>query len=127
MTDTLTIHISEYGYAAFSASVPLDFSAVQGCAPYYASGYSYENLYMKRVKGVVPAHFGMVIVAQGEMDVTVPIATREQAEQCGLSVCDNYFIATDGAEYHVPMGEHNIGLGVNDGNYGRHIREECNK
>lgn len=116
MTDTLTIHISEYGLTAFSSQVPLDFGSVQGCKAYYAALYSYGKIHLKEVKGVAPAHFGMVIAAaDGVTEVTVPIATREQEEQCGLSNCDNFFIATDEAEYHAPPGEHNIGLGVKDG------------
>lgn len=116
MTDTLTIHISEYGYAAFSAPVPLDFGAVPDCEVYYAARYSYAEIRLKRVKGVVPSHFGVVIsVSKGVREITVPIATHEQEEQCGLSNCDNYFIATDESEYHAPPGEHNIGLGVKDG------------
>ena len=116
MTDTLTIHISEYGYAAFSAPVPLDFGAVPGCAAYYAARYSYAEIRLKRVKGVAPAQFGLLIaVPKGVRQITVPIATQEQAEQCGLSICDNFFIATDEREYCVPPGEHNIGLGVKNG------------
>ena len=34
MNETITIHISEYGYTAFSASVPLDFGAVPDCEVY---------------------------------------------------------------------------------------------
>lgn len=116
MTDTLTIHISEYGYAAFSASVPLDFGAVPGCAAYYAARYSYTEIRLKRVKGVAPAKFGVLIaVPKGVKEITVPIATQEQAEQCGLTVCDNFFIATDEGEHLVPAGEHNVCLGVKNG------------
>ena len=116
MENTITIPISEYGYTAFSASVPLDFGAVQDCIVYYLPHYSYAELRLKRVKGVAPAKFGVLIaVPKGVRQITVPIATQEQAEQCGLTVCDNYFIATDEGEYRVPPGEHNIGLGVKDG------------
>jgi len=116
MTDTITIPISEYGYAAFSASVPLDFGAVPDCEVYYLPHYSYAELRLKRVKSVAPAHFGVVIsVSKGVRQITVPIATHEQEEQCGLTVCDNYFIATDEGGYHVPAGERNVCLGVKDG------------
>ena len=116
MTDTLTIHISEYGYAAFSAPVPLDFGSVQGCKAYYAALYSYGKIHLKEVKGVAPAQFGLLIaVPKGVRQITVPIATREQEEQCGLSICDNYFIATDEGEYRVPTAEHNVCLGVKNG------------
>lgn len=116
MTETITIPISEYGYAAFSASVPLDFGAVPDCEVYYLPHYSYAELRLKKVKGVARAHFGVLIaVPKGVKEITVPIATHEQEEQCGLTVCDNYFIATDEGEYRVPTGEHNIGLGVKDG------------
>lgn len=116
MTDTLTIHISEYGYAAFSAPVPLDFGAVPGCAAYYAARYSYAEIRLKKVEGVAPAQFGVLIaVSKGVRQITVPIATQEQAEQCGLTVCDNYFIATDEREYRVPTAERNVCLGVKDG------------
>ena len=116
MTDTITIPISEYGYAAFSASVPLDFGAVPDCEVYYLPHYSYAELRLKRVKSVAPAHFGVVIsVSKGVRQITVPIATHEQEEQCGLTVCDNYFIATDEREYRVPTAEHNVCLGVKDG------------
>ena len=108
MTETITIPISEYGYAAFSASVPLNFGAVPDCEVYYLPHYNYAELRLKKVKGVAPAHFGVVIaVPKGVRQITVPIATREQAEQCGLSNCDNYFIATDEGGYHVPAGERN--------------------
>ena len=63
MTDTITIPISEYGYAAFSASVPLDFGAVPDCEVYYLPHYSYAELQLKRVKGVAPAHFGVLIAS----------------------------------------------------------------
>ena len=116
MENTITIPISEHGYAAFSASVPLDFGAVPDCAAYYAARYSYAEIRLKRVKGVAPAHFGLLIaVLKGVRQITVPIATREQEEQCGLTICDNYFIATDEAEYRVPPGERNVCLGVKDG------------
>ena len=116
MAETITMPISEYGYAAFSASVPLNFGAVQGCKALYIPHYSYAELQLKRVKGVAPAHFGVLIaVPKGVKEITVPIATQEQAEQCGLTVFDNYFIATDEGEYRVPAGERNIGLGVKDG------------
>lgn len=116
MENTITIPISEHGYTAFSASVPLDFGAVPDCEAYYLPHYSYAELRLKKVKGVVRAHFGVLIaVPKGVKEITVPIATHEQAEQCGLTICDNYFIATDEREYRVPPGEHNIGLGVKDG------------
>lgn len=112
----MTIPISEYGYAAYSASVPLDFGAVQGCSAYYLPHYSYAELRLKRVKGVAPAHYGVLIaVPKGVRQITVPIATQEQAEQCGLTICDNYFIATDEGEYLVPAGERNVCLGVKNG------------
>jgi hypothetical protein len=116
MAETITIPISEYGYAAFSASVPLNFGAVPDCEVYYIPHYSYAELRLKKVKGVVPSHFGLLIsVSKGVRQITVPIATQEQEEQCGLTVFDNYFIATDEGEYRVPLGEHNIGLGVKNG------------
>lgn len=116
MAETITIPISEYGYAAFSASVPLNFGAVPDCEVYYLPHYSYAELRLKRVKGVAPAKFGVLIaVPKGVREITVPIATQEQAEQCGLTVCDNYFIATDEREYRVSPGEHDIGLGVKNG------------
>lgn len=116
MENTITIPISEYGYAAFSASVPLNFGAVPDCEVYYLPHYSYAELQLKRVKGVAPAKFGVLIaVPKGVRQITVPIATQEQAEQCGLTVYDNYFIATDKGEYLVPAGEYNIGLGVKNG------------
>ena len=61
MAETITIPISEYGYAALSASVPQDFGAVQDCEVYYIPHYSYAELRLKRVKGVAPAHFGVLI------------------------------------------------------------------
>jgi hypothetical protein len=86
MAETMTIPISEYGYAAFSASVPLDFGAVPDCEVYYIPHYSYAEMQLKRVKGVAPAHFGVLIaVPKGVRQITVPIATQEQAEQCGLA------------------------------------------
>ena len=116
MTDTITIPISEYGYAAFSASVPLNFGAVQDCKAYYIPHYSYAELRLKRVKGVAPAKFGVLIaVPKGVRQITVPIATQEQAEQCGLTIYDNYFIATDEGGYLVPAGERNVCLGVKNG------------
>ena len=63
MTETITIPISEYGYAAFSASVPLNFGAVPDCEVYYIPHYSYAELRLKRVKGVAPAHFGVLIAS----------------------------------------------------------------
>jgi hypothetical protein len=63
MTETITIPISEYGYAAFSASVPLNFGTVQDCKAYYIPHYSYAELQLKRVKGVAPAHFGVLIAS----------------------------------------------------------------
>ena len=64
MAETMTIPISEHGYAAFSASVPLNFGAVPECEAYYLLHYSYAELRMKRVKGVAPAHFGVLIAVQ---------------------------------------------------------------
>ena len=61
MAETITIPISEYGYAAFSASVPLNFGAVPDCEVYYLPHYSYAELRLKRVKGVAPSHFGVLI------------------------------------------------------------------
>lgn len=46
MAETLTIHISEHGMTAFSASVPLDFGAVPDCEAYYAAHYSYAELHL---------------------------------------------------------------------------------
>ena len=116
MENTITIPISEHGYTAFSASVPLDFGAVQDCIAYYLPHYSYAELHLKKVKGVIPSHFGVLIsVSKGVKEITVPIATQEQAEQCGLTIYDNYFIATDKGEYLVPAGERNVCLGVKDG------------
>lgn len=116
MENTITIPISEHGYAAFSAPVPLDFGAVPDCEVYYLPHYSYAEVRLKKVKGVVRAHFGVLIaVPKGVREITVPVATQEQAEQCGLTVCDNFFIATDEGEYLVPAGEHNVCLGVKDG------------
>ena len=116
MAETITIPISEYGYAAFSASVPLNFGAVPDCEVYYLPHYSYAELRLKRVKGIAPAHYGVLIaVPKGVREITVPVATQEQAEQCGLSNCDNFFIATDEGEYRVPTAEHDVCLGVKDG------------
>jgi len=64
MAETMTIPISEYGYAAFSASVPLDFGAVQDCEVYYLPHYSYAEVRLKAVKGVAPAHFGVLIAVR---------------------------------------------------------------
>jgi len=127
MTDTITIPISEHGYAAFSASVPLDFGAVPDCEVYYLPHYSYAELRLKSVKGVAPAHYGVLIaVPKGVKEITVPIATHEQEEQCGLTICDNYFIATDEGEYRVPTAEHNVCLGVKNGVPGFYNIAEAN-
>jgi hypothetical protein len=72
MTDTITIPISEYGYAVFSASVPLDFGAVQDCEVYYLPHYSYAELRLKSVKGVAPTHFGVLIaVPKGVREINL--------------------------------------------------------
>ena len=81
MAETITIPISEYGYAAFSASMPLDFGALHDYEVYYLPHYSYAELRLKRVKGVAPTHFGVLIaVPKGVRQITVPIANKEQAE-----------------------------------------------
>lgn len=116
MAETITIPISEHGYAAFSASVPLNFGAVPDCKAYYADRYNYAELHLKPVKGVAPAHFGMLIaVKKGITEITVPVATPEQEAECGLTRYDNEFIPTDDAPYTAPEGEHNVALGVKNG------------
>ena len=63
----------------------MNFGSVPDCIAYYLPHYSYAEVQLKGVKGVAPAHFGVLIaVPKGVRQITVPIATQEQVEQCEL-------------------------------------------
>ena len=110
----LTIHIGEHGVATFSASVALDFSGVKGCKAFYCDSYKNGDMHLKRVDGVVPPHFGLLLTTDDEKaaDVVVPVASKDS------KLKGNLFIATDEAPYLVAEGETILALGVKDGKAG---------
>ena len=91
---SVSMTISDAGYATFSSTYALDFTGVTGATAYIANNKSGSNIQMLSVTGKVAANTGLVLKSTngGEANVTIPVTSETGTYYTRDSETKNYLI-----------------------------------
>ncbi len=109
--ESVSASISSVGYATFSSTYALDFTAVDNAEAYIVTGKDDNNVVLQKIDGKVAAGTGLVLKSKNgaAADVTIPTTTDEGIYYNTTSDIKNYLFAVN--------DDYNLGKSNNGTNY----------
>lgn len=109
--ESISASISSVGYATFSSTYALDFTAVDNAKVYIVTGKDDDNVVLQKIEGKVAAGTGLVLKSKNgaAANVTIPTTTDEGIYYNTTSDIKNYLFAVN--------DDYNLGESNNGTNY----------